>query len=338
MTAGSCSIQRRALSLWLAFTVLALAAAVAASEGWLEPVRRLDAQGQTREALAELESGMARRSAGIEAELLRGVLLAKLGRTAEARELFQRLIRQHPERPEAYNNLAVMYAAGGDYDTAVEILKQGLETHASYRTTYENLSRVYGKLASEAYSEALGDKRIDAEPLRLALINSLGEAPAIAAPPVRTAEAQPATPPPAAPPAPARSAPAPPAETAAPVPTPAADPQAVWRTVEAWAAAWAGQRPDEYLSYYAAQFRPANGSSRADWERLRRRRLTAPGNIDISLALLEVDQPEPGRAVARFVQSYRSDRFSDTVTKALELVDAGDGWKIVSEAVEEVRE
>ena len=73
----------------------------------------------------------------------------------------------------------------------------------------------------------------------------------------------------------------------------------------------------------------------ATWEELRRRRLAAPRYIRISLALLEVERPAPGRAVARFVQSYESDRFSDTVTKALEMAHTDAGWRIVSERVEE---
>ena len=110
--------------------VSALVAAGALAQGsWLDPVRELDAKGRTREALARLDSDPERLAGDTGARLLRGVLLAKLGRTDEARELYQRLILEQPNLPEAYNNLAVMHAAAGDYDTAIEILKQGLATH-----------------------------------------------------------------------------------------------------------------------------------------------------------------------------------------------------------------
>ncbi len=105
--------------------------------------------------------------------------------------------------------------------------------------------------------------------------------------------------------------------------------------VEAWAAAWAGQRTDDYLSFYSPEFAPADGSPRDEWQSLRRQRLEDPEFIKISLALLEVTRPEAGRAIARFVQSYASDRFADTVTKALELVRTEQGWLIVGERVEE---
>ena len=48
-----------------------------------------------------------------------------------------------------------------------------------------------------------------------------------------------------------------------------------------------------------------------------------------------MERPAPGRAVAHFVQSYESDRFRDTVTKALEMASTDAGWRIVEERVEE---
>ncbi len=326
----------------VAAAVLLVLALPLGADGHLDPIRDLDARGQTREALERLEREHGVASREPEVDLLRGVLLAKLGRTAEARELYQRLILEHPELPEAYNNLAVMHAAAGDYDTAIEILKRGLATHPSYRTTYDNLTKVYGKLAGEAYSKALGDERIDAEPLRLALINDVAQVSPVAGGTQSAAVATPAAAPPDSPIVPAPEpqaesavAPEPPPE---PLPAPAAasgsSDQELWQTVQSWADAWAGQRVEEYLSFYAGEFTPAGGGSRADWESLRRRRLEAPEYVKLSLALLEIERPADGRAVVRFVQSYESDRFRDTVTKALEMVHTGGGWRIVRETVE----
>ena len=138
-------------------------------------------------------------------------------------------------------------------------------------------------------------------------------------------------------PAPLAPPPAPPApaETAPPEVDEGETESAIWRTVQSWADAWSGQRTDIYLSFYDSRFVPPGGSSRSDWEGLRRRRLQAPEYVEISLALLEVERPAPDRAIARFVQSYESDRFRDTVTKALEMVSTAAGWRIVGERVEE---
>ena len=308
----------------LALVSAFLATAALGQGSWLDSIRDLDGRGRTREALSQLEGEPARLAGDTEARLLRGVLLAKLGRTAEARELYQRLILEHPDLPEAYNNLAVLHAAGGDYDTAIEILKQGLATHPSYRTTYDNLTKVYGKLAGEAYSKALGDERIEDEPLRLALIKGVAQ-------PAAQAEPSPAV---SAPTAPVPS-PAAPADSLAADSGEAETERAVWQVVQSWADAWAGQQADVYLSFYDSRFVPADGRSRSEWEDLRRQRLAAPRFIRISLAQLEVERPTPDRAIARFIQSYESDRFRDTVTKALEMVPTGAGWRIIIERVAE---
>ena len=325
----------------LALVSALLAAGSLAQGSWLDAVRELDGRGKTREALARLESEPARLAADTGARLLRGVLLAKLGRTDEARELFQRLILDHPDLPEAYNNLAVMHAAAGDYDTAIEILKQGLATHLSYRTTYDNLTKVYGKLAGEAYSKALGDERIDDQPLRLTLISHLAEAPPGPAGAPTTPPPEPA-PPPAGAPAPPPIVPPPSVPASAAFVPVAAPPligrgdseEVIWRTVQSWADAWSARRADVYLSFYGADFVPPKGSSRSEWEQLRRRRLAAAEYIDISLALIELERPSPERAIARFVQAYESDRLRYTVTKALEMVATEGGWRIVVESVE----
>ncbi|MDX1503230.1 MAG: hypothetical protein R3325_12790, partial [Thermoanaerobaculia bacterium] len=61
--------------------------------------------------------------------------------------------------------------------------------------------------------------------------------------------------------------------------------------------------------------------------------LAAPRFIRVSLAFLDFRTPSADRAEVDFVQSYESDRRSDTVTKRLELVREAGGWKIVAERV-----
>ncbi len=130
------------------------------------------------------------------------------------------------------------------------------------------------------------------------------------------------------------SAPALPPE-AAPAP-PAAAPASeaeVRATVVAWARAWADQRPDAYLAFYAPSFRPPSGLSRERWEARRRERITRPRSIEIEVSDLEIGLAGPGRARATFTQRYRSDTFRDVVSKTLELEKVGAKWKIVAEAV-----
>ena len=108
----------------------------------------------------------------------------------------------------------------------------------------------------------------------------------------------------------------------------------LWATVDSWAAAWAGQRVDDYLSFYSSQYAPP-GMSRGAWEQRRRARITAPEFIRVRVAVREAERKSPTRGSVTFIQVYESDTFSDTVTKTLELGLEGGSWKILAETVEE---
>lgn len=101
----------------------------------------------------------------------------------------------------------------------------------------------------------------------------------------------------------------------------------------AWAAAWSGQRVEAYLACYAAGFRPPDGRSRADWEAARRERILKPRQIEVRLAGFAAELVDARRARVRFEQTYRSDRYVDTVHKTLELVREDGAWRIADERV-----
>lgn len=131
---------------------------IAISAGWgadLDRVRTLLEEGRPSAALSNLEAHLAENPVDPEALFLRGLVLAESQREGEALAVFEDVTGLRPDRPEPLNNLAVIQAAMGDYDAAVETLKDALRTHPAYRTVYENLTKIYGQLASEAYSRAL---------------------------------------------------------------------------------------------------------------------------------------------------------------------------------------
>lgn len=113
---------------------------------------------------------------------------------------------------------------------------------------------------------------------------------------------------------------------------------AILEAIGTWADAWQGQRVDDYLDAYSDRFEPADGGSRADWEKLRRERIGAPTSIVLILGdeaeqgVDEVMQVSDNVVRARFSQTYRSNTFSDTVNKTLLFVLEDDGWKIISES------
>lgn len=98
-----------------------------------------------------------------------------------------------------------------------------------------------------------------------------------------------------------------------------------------WAQAWSAQQVSDYLAYYSADFSPENGNSREQWNQLRNRRLLEPSSIQVLINNIHIDRSIDQRLRVTFIQDYQSDRYQSQVTKALELVEEPDGWKIIAE-------
>jgi tetratricopeptide (TPR) repeat protein len=291
-------------------------------------------QGQAAAALSLLDQHLASNPQDAEARFARGLALVRLERSKDAIRVFTDLTRDYPQLPEPYNNLAVLYAAQGDYEKARDALQAALATHPSYATAHENLGDIYAALAGAAYSRALQlDESNQLLRRKLALLNQIDagsvevvSAPAVAAPAVAPQATATATPPPAAAAIPAPSA-------AATTPTLSADSRAAMqRSVDAWAAAWSAQNLDGYFSAYADTFVPEGGLSRAAWEAQRRERISAPGKISVRVADPTFSAgADADSASVSFRQEYVSDNFSDVVTKVLDLRRTAGGWKIARE-------
>ncbi|MDH3746406.1 MAG: hypothetical protein OES47_15010, partial [Acidobacteriota bacterium] len=103
-----------------------------------------------------------------------------------------------------------------------------------------------------------------------------------------------------------------------------------------WARAWSEQRVEDYLGFYTADFVPANGMSRSEWEAYRRDRLTAPRSISVSLDEIRQETVGEDRVEVVFAQSYNADSYSDRVRKTLLLALETDGWRIAGETAEPI--
>ncbi len=318
--------------------------------------------GQHQQALERVNKILAAKPRDAQARFLKGLILTEQGNTKEAIPIFQKLTEDYPDLPEPYNNLAVIYAAQGQYDKARASLEQSIRTHPSYATAYENLGDVYSKLASQAYDKALQlDSSNSAAQNKLALVRELvGGAPrtgttAVAASKAPTAKAPapvaaaPVESKPAAPPAPAQVAavepkpatPAAPAAVAAPVaaekaapkkPEPASNDE-VLKVLNGWASAWSKKNVDGYLAYYAKDFKTPKGEPRAEWEQGRRTRILAPKQISVEAESPKVSMTSDKQASVTFRQHYKSDSISANSTKTLVLVKADGHWRIQQEKV-----
>jgi len=130
-----------------------LATPVRADE--MADVTKLLRAGKVVEALNKTNESLARHPADPQLRFMKGVLLTEQNKSDEAIAVFTKLTEDYPSLPEPYNNLAVLYAAAGQYDKARVTLEKAIRTNPSYMTAYENLGDVYGKMASQAYDKAL---------------------------------------------------------------------------------------------------------------------------------------------------------------------------------------
>ena len=301
-------------------------------------------QGKTAAALTKVNAAIAANENDPRARFLKGLILTEQGDTKEAIDVFKSLTHDFPELPEPYNNLAVLYAAQGQYEKARESLEQAIRTHPSYAVAHENLGDVYAKMASEAYDKALSlDSSNQTAQTKLSLIRDLFSETArparVASASNQSAEAaaaqaEPASKPtePTKPAEPVIAAvPQNPAEPAAPTQQPDA---AVVAAVSDWAHAWSEQDVTAYLSHYGPDFDPPGQIGRSGWEKQRQSRLSGPKFIRVEIYDPTVTFKGTDKATVRFKQHYQSDTIDSTGYKTLTMVRSSRQWLIVKEQFE----
>jgi Flp pilus assembly protein TadD len=132
-----------------------LGAATAARADDLTDVKQLAEAGKPNEAMIKLDALLATRPKDAQLRFLKGVLLTQTRHDDEAIAVFLQLNEDYPELAEPYNNLAVLYAAKGQYDKARVALEAAVRGNPGYATAYENLGDVYARLAAQAFARAL---------------------------------------------------------------------------------------------------------------------------------------------------------------------------------------
>lgn len=317
--------------------------------------------GQYAEALSKADAFLAKHPRDAQMRFLKGVILTEQGKSPEAIAVFTKLTEDFPELPEPYNNLAVLFAASGQYDKARIALDNAIRTNPAYATAYENLGDVHAKLASQAYDKALQlDSGNAAAKSKLTLLRTMAgnnsakvqtvaattSAPAAqatlpAAKPVVVASAAPVPAPAPAQPAAKVEPPKPEPKAAVkpepkPEPKPAAKPAAsddneeVLAVVHGWAKAWSEQNVKSYLNYYGSDFETPKGESRKDWAEERHQRIEGKNRIEVRIESPQVSV-NGNSATVKFRQVYVSDRLKANSRKILVLTKQGGKWQIKQE-------
>lgn len=86
--------------------------------------------------------------------LMNSQVLAGLGNTQAAIDELQLLIQEFPELPEPYNNLAVLLASQGHFESAAEALHRAIQARPNYKIAIQNLGDLYAAMAQQAYDKA----------------------------------------------------------------------------------------------------------------------------------------------------------------------------------------
>ncbi|MFZ6688582.1 L,D-transpeptidase Cds6 family protein [Undibacterium sp. SXout11W] len=304
--------------------------------------------GQTTEALQKVDSALATKPKDAQLRFLKGLILTEQNKSPEAITVFSKLTDDYPELPEPYNNLAVLYAATGQYDKARASLEMAIRTNPTYGTAHENLGDVYAKLASQAYDKALQlDSGNATAKLKLTMVRNLvGNSGSVnpkinPAPATLLAQASPTKASVATPANPAKSEAIAKAEpnTAKPEPSSTKSKPAtvtdksdedVIKTVENWAKAWSNKDTSIYLGHYAKDFQTPKGESRKSWAEERRNRIEGKGHINVKLENIKVNVDD-NEATVKFRQIYTSDQLTANSRKTLIMVKQDGKWQIKQE-------
>ncbi len=305
-----------------------------------QEVAKLYRQGNHAQALQRADAYLASKPKDAQMRFQKGLILTEQNKIADAIRIFSSLATDHPNLPEPYNNLAVLYASQGQYEKAKDALEQAIRTHPSYSTAHENLGDIYAKMASQAYDKALQlDKGNAAAQTKLALIKDLftdgskgvriAAATSASTSPTRIPEkvAEKVT-----------EKPAP--EKPAVIEKPAADttvapgaPEEIIKTVNDWAKAWSTKDIPTYLGFYANNFQTPGSIPRATWEKSRKERIDKPKSIQVLISNPKVTVTNATHAKVTFKQSYHSDTLKNHTVKTLVLVKTGEKWSIQQEQV-----
>lgn len=286
-------------------------------------VSRLIASGRLPEAMAKVDAALARSPGDPRMRFSKGMILARQNKSPEAIEVLAKLTEDFPNLPEPHNNLAVLYAARGQYEKARVALDKAIQIHPSYTTAYENLGDVYAELAIQAYEKVTKlDAGSQSTRAKLAVArNVTGN--------LQTVSSQKSMPA-SADAGPGGAAPIPPGTER--TKSTNADPETmqVLAAVTSWAQAWSARDVKRYLNFYSDDFQTPDGQSREAWTAMRTARIVDKSRIDVKVEAPRV-AVSGDTATVSFRQIFVSDRLTAKNPKTLVLVRRAGIWQIKQE-------
>ncbi|HSN40068.1 MAG TPA: tetratricopeptide repeat protein [Burkholderiales bacterium] len=125
-----------------------------AQDSALQEINQLLRQDQLDKALERVDAYLVAQPKEARGRFLKGLILTRQSKPADAIKIFTSLTEDYPELPEPYNNLGVLYASQGQYDKARNALEMAIRTYPGYATAHENLGDIYARMAEQSYDKA----------------------------------------------------------------------------------------------------------------------------------------------------------------------------------------
>ncbi|MCW8826714.1 MAG: tetratricopeptide repeat protein [Gammaproteobacteria bacterium] len=294
-------------------------------------LRTMLTTGAYTKALELISTLPSEQQQNLDIRFFRATALAGEGQNAKAIVAFEQLIKDEPQYPEFYNNLAMLLVEEGKLLEAQQALEQGLRSRENYAMLYNNLTVVFETMARRSYAKAL---RIDKQhsPVLSPLVELRDFSPPERQPPVviaavepmqsQVVEAEMVSEPVVmveqevvAQPSDDRSADDPQAESA----------------LRQWIEHWQNKDLSGYINSYSPNFKSRGYNSREAWVKGRSERIRRAEKIDISIEKINIDILSTERVQADFIMNYRSDRYSDRSKKRVVLKLIEGRWRIVRE-------
>ena len=243
----------------------------------------------------------------------KGVTEAKVNQIDEAINTYNDLINRHPNLPEPYNNLAVIYAERQELDLAKETLEKAIKTNSSYSVAHVNLGDIYTQMATNAYNMAFEiDKDNKIAKNKLKLITELfnyrpnTNEKSIAIGKLEKENIVIIT----------RSK--------------STDKKNIIKRIEAWKTSWEDKDLDLYFDSYSENFKYPNQMNQNQWESYRRDRIVNKKDISINISNIKL-KFKKDIIHAVFYQEYKSTGYQQKSKKTLFFEFQSDDWKIIEE-------
>jgi tetratricopeptide (TPR) repeat protein len=131
-------------------------------DAYLGEIHALMGLGRTEEGEAALDELLARWPDEPRGWYLKGQLLDRRGKIAQAIEQHERAIELDPDLAAAYNDLGRLHAQRGDVETAIRMFETALEKDPSLVTALRNLAIVYRMALGDEEKAAEYERRADA--------------------------------------------------------------------------------------------------------------------------------------------------------------------------------